>query len=181
MWGLFNTGEFTVKNAYDGHFRGMTSDITCMRCREGCEDLANTDVDDVAVMKSFLASWNPPTFDWVKLNVDGSMIPKLGSIFAGGVVRDHRKNWLIGFALNKGVGSVLEAELYGILEVLKLVWKNGFKKHVYRESIWQTDLRILAILLMWGLQYLKTPPTQVTVSLDEDFKGVTIARMVPNL
>ncbi|KAK2662581.1 hypothetical protein Ddye_001155 [Dipteronia dyeriana] len=89
---------------------------------------ANADVDETAVIKSCLVFWNPPAFDWVKLNVHGSMIPELGSISAGGVVRDHRKNWLIGFALNKGTGSVLEAELWGILGGLKLVWKNELNK-----------------------------------------------------
>ncbi|KAK2638305.1 hypothetical protein Ddye_026100 [Dipteronia dyeriana] len=46
----------------------------------------------------------------------------------GGVVRDHLKTWVIGFALNKGSGRVLKAELWSILEGLKLVWQYGFRK-----------------------------------------------------
>ncbi|KAK2658657.1 hypothetical protein Ddye_005190 [Dipteronia dyeriana] len=86
---------------------------------------ANAKIDEAAVMKSCMISWKLPDIDWVKLNIDGSMIRRRGSISAGGVVRDQKKNWLIGFALNKGSGSVQEAELWGILEGLNLVWKKG--------------------------------------------------------
>ena len=44
------------------------------------------------------------------------------------MVRDHRKSWLTGFALKIGTGSFLEAELWGLLEGLKLVWQMGFRK-----------------------------------------------------
>ena len=63
-------------------------------------------------------------------------------ISAGGVVRDHMKKWLVGFALNKGIGNVLEAELWGILEGLNLVWKAGYKK-VIVESDSQTAVDLL--------------------------------------
>ena len=61
--------------------------------------------------------------DWVKLNVDGSRRPDSGCIAAGGVARNHLKQWLVGFALNKGVGSVLEAEMWGFLDL-----ESGFQK-----------------------------------------------------
>ena len=35
---------------------------------------------------------------------------------------------MVGFALNKGVGSVLEAEIWGIFKGLKLAWSTGFRK-----------------------------------------------------
>ncbi|KAK2634720.1 hypothetical protein Ddye_029512 [Dipteronia dyeriana] len=69
-------------------------------------------------------------FDWVKLNVDGNMNPILGSITSGGVIKGHKKSWLGGFALNKGTDNVIEAELWGIFEGLKLAWKEGHKKVV---------------------------------------------------
>ena len=49
-------------------------------------------------------------------------------ISAGGIIRDDRMNWIAGFALNRGVGSVLEAEIWGIFEGLKLAWSTGFRK-----------------------------------------------------
>ncbi|KAK3221065.1 hypothetical protein Dsin_015035 [Dipteronia sinensis] len=75
-------------------------------------------------------SWNPLPHDWIKLNVDSSMRPELGSIAAGGVFRDDIYNWLSGFAMNKGVGSALEAEMWGIFEGMSIAWKTGYKKLV---------------------------------------------------
>ena len=81
---------------------------------------ANISVEFDSVMTNCLISWIPPPRDWIKLNVDGSLNHDLGSISAGGVIRDDKKMWLTGFAMNKGSGSVIEAELWGILEGLNL-------------------------------------------------------------
>ncbi|KAK0580349.1 hypothetical protein LWI29_000920 [Acer saccharum] len=91
---------------------------------------ANIDLDKEAKLKMCPLAWSPPPQDWVKINVDGSRNPVEGSIAAGGVIRDHKKKWLYGFALNKGLGSVIEAELWGALEGLKLAWMAGYKKVV---------------------------------------------------
>ncbi|KAK3188146.1 hypothetical protein Dsin_027707 [Dipteronia sinensis] len=60
--------------------------------------------------------WLPPCDGWVKLNVDGSRDGGLGIITAGGVLRNHLKEWVKGFVLNKGIGSALEAELWGLFD-----------------------------------------------------------------
>ncbi|KAI5333774.1 hypothetical protein L3X38_023906 [Prunus dulcis] len=44
---------------------------------------------------------------------------------AGGVLRDSSGQWMRGFAVNLGVGQVLEAELWGIYLGLKLAWDIG--------------------------------------------------------
>ncbi|KAL5789407.1 hypothetical protein ACOSQ2_004295 [Xanthoceras sorbifolium] len=49
-------------------------------------------------------------------------------ISSGGVIRDAKKNWLGGFAVNKGRGSVLKDEIWGIFEGLKFAWEAGFKR-----------------------------------------------------
>ncbi|KAL5822912.1 hypothetical protein ACOSQ3_020836 [Xanthoceras sorbifolium] len=85
--------------------------------------------DDSSVVSKMLA-WCPPKDDWVKLNVDGSRCEASGMISFGGVIRDAQKNWLGGFAVNKGRGSVLEAEIWGIFEGIKLVWEASYKKVV---------------------------------------------------
>ncbi|KAK0586532.1 hypothetical protein LWI29_008529 [Acer saccharum] len=103
---------------------------------------ANAAVDNSNARKSCLISWSPPVSEWVKLNVDGSANLELNSIAAGGVVRDHRKLWQVGFAMKIGTGSVLEAELWGILEGLNLVWQRGF-----RRVIVESDSKIAVDLL----------------------------------
>ncbi|KAL5793887.1 hypothetical protein ACOSP7_002481 [Xanthoceras sorbifolium] len=63
-----------------------------------------------------MIAWNPPPVNWVKLDVDGRMSKESGLIYAGGVVRDTNRQWIKGFALNRGMGSVLEAEYWGLFE-----------------------------------------------------------------
>ncbi|KAK0586151.1 hypothetical protein LWI29_001876 [Acer saccharum] len=91
---------------------------------------ANGAAADKRDMRTCFIAWSPPDLDWVKLNVDGSLNPESGMISAGGIVRNHLKNWIGGFALNRGTGSILEAELWGIFEGLQFLWKAGFKKVV---------------------------------------------------
>ncbi|KAK3231085.1 hypothetical protein Dsin_002966 [Dipteronia sinensis] len=107
---------------------------------------ANTDMDKVVGMKSYLICWTPPPLDWLKLNVDGISIPDTSSISAGGVIRDSNKRWLIGFALNKCSCIVIEAELWGIFEDLKLAWNAGFRK-VMVESDSQTAVLLLSNII----------------------------------
>ncbi|KAK3205157.1 hypothetical protein Dsin_019203 [Dipteronia sinensis] len=82
------------------------------------------------VTDSFLVSiaWSPHSVGWVKLNMDGGCKTNYGTISSGGVLRDHSKNWLKGFALNRGVGSALEAELWGLFEGLTMAWNAGFRR-----------------------------------------------------
>ncbi|KAK4847868.1 hypothetical protein QYF36_006700 [Acer negundo] len=81
-------------------------------------------------MKICAFAWSPPSLDWIKINVDGSMNPVEGSIAACGIIKDYKRKWFGGFALNKGMGNVIEAELWGILEGLKIAWMIGYKKVV---------------------------------------------------
>ena len=79
---------------------------------------------------------------WVKLNVDGSRKSEMDAISAGGVIRSDSKNWLAGFALNKGSGIVIEAEMWGVYEGLKLVWRAGF-----RRVLVESDSKYVVMLL----------------------------------
>ncbi|KAK2661945.1 hypothetical protein Ddye_000519 [Dipteronia dyeriana] len=176
IWDSAQDGEFTVKKAYEGHFkdddmpywkwsfiwnlklpprvlhflwilhydkmltnnhratRGLTVDITCDRCKEGREDsehvfrgctksLDNWEDICKGVTKTglFATEWN----EWFYQNLKSKEL-----FLAGEAIRDHNKNWLGGFSLNKGVGSVIEAELWGIFEGLKLAWEARYRKLV---------------------------------------------------
>ncbi|KAL5773510.1 hypothetical protein ACOSP7_013101 [Xanthoceras sorbifolium] len=72
--------------------------------------------------------WSPPPSTWVKVNVDGSHRCNSNLIAVGGVIRNSERGWLAGFATKKGAGSVLGAELWGIIEGLKLAWSSGCNK-----------------------------------------------------
>ncbi|KAL5855050.1 hypothetical protein ACOSQ4_004852 [Xanthoceras sorbifolium] len=64
--------------------------------------------------------WSSPPIGWVKLNVNGSRDGDLGMIVAGGVIKSEDSLWLGGFSINKGEGSVVEAELWGVYEGIML-------------------------------------------------------------
>ncbi|KAI5324318.1 hypothetical protein L3X38_033391 [Prunus dulcis] len=61
-----------------------------------------------------------------KVNTDGSRINSSGLIGAGGLLRDSCGNWIKGFSVNLGYGSVIEAELWGIFWGLGMAWDAGF-------------------------------------------------------
>uniref|UniRef100_A0A2C9W0H6 RNase H type-1 domain-containing protein n=1 Tax=Manihot esculenta TaxID=3983 RepID=A0A2C9W0H6_MANES len=73
-------------------------------------------------------AWQPPPQGWMKLNVDGSCLGNPGPASAGGLLRDSSSNWVIGFGLNIGETSILNAEIIGILVGLQLVWSMGFRR-----------------------------------------------------
>ncbi|KAK3222256.1 hypothetical protein Dsin_009281 [Dipteronia sinensis] len=104
--------------------------------------IANCNVVNKKKMTTCLIAWIPPKVNRIKLNVDGSLNPELGTISAGGVIRNHLKSWIGGFAVNRGNDSIIEVELWGIFKGLQIMWKAGFKK-VEVES----DSRIAVCLL----------------------------------
>lgn len=60
------------------------------------------------------------------MNCDG-VVAQHGSMAAcGGVARDHNGELIYGFGPNFNGCLVLEAELWGILFGLKVVWARGF-------------------------------------------------------
>ncbi|KAL8151271.1 hypothetical protein V2J09_021079 [Rumex salicifolius] len=56
-------------------------------------------------------SWIKPMEGWFKLNTDGASKGNPGAAGAGGVIRNHSGEWVIGFAANLGVCTAPKAEL----------------------------------------------------------------------
>ena len=46
---------------------------------------------------------------------------------AGGLLRDHRGRWLIGFSIRLDICSAVEAELWALIHGLRLSWDRGIK------------------------------------------------------
>ncbi|XVF81675.1 hypothetical protein PTKIN_Ptkin15bG0174300 [Pterospermum kingtungense] len=84
-------------------------------------------VDENVMMTRFL-SWPHPPVDWVALNTDGCSKSSLGVAGCGGLLRDFQGNWLKGFTLNIGFCSAIEAELWGVLQGLRLAWSMGIRR-----------------------------------------------------
>lgn len=75
-----------------------------------------------------LIGWQFPSVDWNKLNVDGSCYGEGENIACGGLIRDASGSWIRGFLHKIGAGSVLQADLWGILTGLKMAWNAGMEK-----------------------------------------------------
>ncbi|KAH1040165.1 hypothetical protein J1N35_041908 [Gossypium stocksii] len=72
--------------------------------------------------------------NWVSLKSDGSVRPNEGFATVGGFVSDHNDEWIIGYCKYLGNCSVFEAELWGILDGLKIILDRSFKR-----ALIQTD------------------------------------------
>ncbi|KAH9750277.1 putative ribonuclease H protein [Citrus sinensis] len=71
--------------------------------------------------------WSSPSWPWVKLNTDGARKDS-GVAGAGGLVRDYRGVWQVGFCVNLGACSVLTAEIWGLYHGLCMAWQRGFQR-----------------------------------------------------
>jgi ribonuclease HI len=74
-----------------------------------------------------LICWKPPQASFVKLNTDGAC--KTDQVAGcGGVIRGNQGEWLGGFAKGVGLCSAFVAELWGVYEGLRHVYRMGFRK-----------------------------------------------------
>ncbi|KAL6201494.1 hypothetical protein ACLB2K_025208 [Fragaria x ananassa] len=69
-----------------------------------------------------------PPMNFFKLNIDGTKLSPSGKIGAGGVIRNHCGDWIIGFQINLVVGDILDAEAWGLYHGLKLVARLNIMK-----------------------------------------------------
>ncbi|KAL4351251.1 hypothetical protein GQ457_06G013060 [Hibiscus cannabinus] len=76
---------------------------------------------------SFAANvkWSPPPNGWLCLNSDASLSHSSGVGSVGGVVRDHSGAFLFSYSKSIGTTTVLQAELWGILEGLRIARDRG--------------------------------------------------------
>ncbi|KAF7813422.1 ribonuclease H [Senna tora] len=81
--------------------------------------------DPIQHIAPFNVKWDPPPVDWIKLNTDGTAYGNPGNAGCGGILRDHKGEWIGGFTSHIGSCSALDAELWGILKGLAFTKKKG--------------------------------------------------------
>ncbi|KAK6942293.1 Ribonuclease H domain [Dillenia turbinata] len=69
--------------------------------------------------------WVPPLGNIVKLNTDDSILQAFGHTAVGGLLRNARGDWIADFSINVGISSVIVAELWGVIEGLRLARRRG--------------------------------------------------------
>lgn len=89
--------------------------------------------------------WQKPLEGWYKLNVDGAMVIGSSKAGCGGVLRNNRGEWIVGYVKEIGFCDPYSAEEWAIFEGLKLAWDFGVK-HLILES----DARDLILRLEGG-------------------------------
>ncbi|KAH1057050.1 hypothetical protein J1N35_035115 [Gossypium stocksii] len=62
------------------------------------------------------------------LNTDGAVQTASGLFVAGGVIRDGKGKWIMGYNKHLGKCTVAVAELWGIWDGLRLLQKQGYDK-----------------------------------------------------
>ncbi|KAE8655884.1 hypothetical protein F3Y22_tig00117016pilonHSYRG00344 [Hibiscus syriacus] len=72
--------------------------------------------------------WMPAPNDWISLNTDGVVNYRSSLSTAGGIIRNYEGTWLVGFNKYIGRSTILQDELCGIYEGLKLAWNYGYNK-----------------------------------------------------
>lgn len=72
--------------------------------------------------------WVAPYYDFVKFNVDGAVTSHGNSAAAGGVLRNDRGAFILGFASHLGSGTTTEAKLEAIFIGISLSIIHGLKK-----------------------------------------------------
>lgn len=93
--------------------------------------------------KAIPVEWKKPLIGWTKLNFDGSCKGARGRASIGGVVRNHKAEFLLGYAEPIGRASSTIAELAALRRGLELVLENGWKEQVWVEGDAKTLVEII--------------------------------------
>lgn len=72
--------------------------------------------------------WHPLLEGYVKLNTGSVVSSSTGSATIRGIVCNHLSNWIKSFSYHIGSVSFMQAELWGFLISLHMVWNKEFKK-----------------------------------------------------
>jgi hypothetical protein len=67
--------------------------------------------------------WSPPSFLWIKCNVDGAAKGNPGIAGCGGVFRNHRADLIHCFAVPLGITSSTHAELYATILAIEVAFR----------------------------------------------------------
>lgn len=67
-----------------------------------------------------MINWVSPPLGKIKLNIDGCSKGDPGQACAGGILRNEKGEWILGFVVNLGVTTVTQAELRALWVGIRL-------------------------------------------------------------
>ncbi|GMY37202.1 RVT_3 domain-containing protein [Fagus crenata] len=90
-------------------------------------------------------TWEKPEIGWTKLNFDGSSKGRANKASIGGVFRNHKAEFLLGYAESIGKANSTIAELAALRRGLELVLENGWN------DVWlEGDAKTLIDIIVQG-------------------------------
>jgi hypothetical protein len=69
--------------------------------------------------------WSPPLVGWYKCNTDGTSLGNTGAAACGGLFRNHRSEFIGGFAQSLGIASSLVAEIMGVILAIECAFDRN--------------------------------------------------------
>ena len=73
-------------------------------------------------------AWTPPSFQWMKVNVDGSLLCDSRLASCGDIARDHNGNFVAPWSLNLGHYTIIAMGLWAMFWGLLVSPSLGFNK-----------------------------------------------------
>ncbi|KAL7243119.1 hypothetical protein ACSBR1_015521 [Camellia fascicularis] len=110
-----------------------------------------------------LINWLPPLTGNIKLNADGCAKESLGKADFGGLFRDTKSSWILGYSGKLDVATSLEAEIWAIYHGTTIIHEKG-----WRNVIIETDCQDVVNLINEGAH-----PNCSYRALVEDIKFLT--------
>ncbi|KAK7250720.1 hypothetical protein RIF29_33336 [Crotalaria pallida] len=118
------------KIVFEQSFLSTTACLKLIEERVGAiqESLKKNDYVSVEMNHSrgALIRWRNPPQNWIKVNSDGSFNPETGTAACGGVLRDCYGTFMCAYAMRLGSCSIMQGELWGILQGARLAVSRGF-------------------------------------------------------
>lgn len=62
------------------------------------------------------------------MNSDRGVDGKSDNVAAGGLMRDHKEDWVVGYGRNLEVSWVMKAELHVILDGVRIAWDKRVRR-----------------------------------------------------
>lgn len=87
--------------------------------------------------------WKKPRIGWTKLNFDGSCKGKNGKASIGGLIRNDKAEFLLGYAESIGLSNSTMAELIALRRGLELVLEYGWNDKLWLEGDAKTLVEII--------------------------------------
>ncbi|CAL5403638.1 unnamed protein product [Camellia sinensis] len=81
-----------------------------------------------------LINWLPPPTSNIKLNADGCVKESLGKAGFGGLFKDAKSSWILGYSRKLDVATSLEVEMWAIYRGTTIIHEKG-----WRNVIIETD------------------------------------------